>query len=121
MSARNVNAKKARSWGGNKMNNIPWSSSWMPSIKVIESPLAVERKVKYRAVAVVIDQRRPNMKKPIYKRKRFETIKPIAYLLNGNTLIIHPDLMRALEKKMGASLRKSIDDQIRDLFLGSLK
>src|SRR5690349_3890574 len=99
------------------MNTVNWSTSWMPSIKVIESVHAVERKVKHRAVAVVIDKHRPNSKKPIYKLKTFVTIKPVMYMIGGHTLVIHPDLMRALEKKMGEQMKNSIDNQIRGLFL----
>lgn len=90
-------------------------------MKVIESRLCVERKVTRRAVAIVVDVNRPNKVKPIYKMKRFVTEKPTAYLLKDqNTLVAHPDFLRAVQKKMGDQMQKSIDEQIRELFTGKL-
>lgn len=86
---------------------------------MIESRFCVEQKVKHRAVAVVVDKRRPNSKKPIYKMKTFITTKPTAYFLKDkNTLIAHPDFIRAVQKKMGEQMQADIDKQIRNLFLG---
>ena len=109
-----------REWDGRgevvDVKNIPWSTSWT-GIKIIESRFCVERKVKRRAVAVVVDVRRPNKVKPIFKNKTFVTEKPTAYLLkNENALIVHPDLLRAIEKKMGKQMQADIDKQIRNLF-----
>jgi hypothetical protein len=90
-------------------------------MKIIESRFAVERKVKRRAVAIVVDVNRPNKVKPIYKMKTFVTEKPIAYLLKDqNTLIAHPDFLRAVQKKMGEQMQKSIDEQLRDIFTGGI-
>jgi len=84
---------------------IQWTQHYA-GVKIIVSEHAVERKVKYRDVAVVIDARRPNRVKPIYKRKRFETTKPIAYMVKGVGLIIHPDLYKKLQVKIGESVMK---------------
>lgn len=98
------------------MESLHWSSSLM-GVRVIESRLCVERKVKHRAVAVVVDIRRPNKLKPIFKRKTFVTEKPTAYLLkNENTLVAHPDFLRAVQKKMGEQMQANIDKQIRALW-----
>lgn len=97
-----------------------WTTSFR-GLKVIESRFCVEQKIKRRAVAVVVDQRRPNKTKPIYKMKTFITTKPTAYLLKDqNTLVAHPDFLRAVQKKMGEQMQKSIDEQIRNLFYGSI-
>ena len=96
-----------------------WTTSLM-GIKIIESRFCVEQKVKHRAVAVVVDVRRPNKVKPIFKRKIFVTEKPIAYMLkNENTLVAHPDFLRAVEKKMGKQMQADIDKQIRNIFTGA--
>ena len=98
------------------MKNVHWSTSLM-GIKIIESRFCVERKVKHRAVAVVVDVRRPNKVKPIFKKKTFVTEKPTAYFLkNENTLIAHPDFLRVVEKKMGRQMQASIDEQLRNIF-----
>ena len=91
---------------------VPWTQHYVGT-KIIVSNLAVERKVKYRAVAVVVDKRRPNKVKPIFKLKRFETVKPIAYMVKGVGLIVHPDIYRKLQEQMS----KSIRDQERKMFL----
>ena len=90
---------------------VQWTQHYAGT-KIIVSHLAVERKVKYRAVAVVVDVRRPNKVKPIYKVKRFETVKPIAYMVKGVDLIVHPDIYKKLQEQMS----KSILDQKRKLF-----
>ena len=98
------------------MKNIQWSTSLM-GVKIIESRFCVERKVKHRAVAVVVDERRPNKVKPILKNKTIVIEKPTAYMLkNENTLIAHPDFLRAIEKKMGRQMQADIDEQIRNIF-----
>lgn len=103
---------------GETVKNITWQTSLMGT-KIIESRFCVERKVKHRAVAVVVDVRRPNKVKPIFKRKIFVTEKPIAYMLkNENTLIAHPDFLRAIEKKLGKQMQANIDEQIRNAFYG---
>lgn len=93
---------------------VQWTTHYTGT-KVIVSHLAVERKVKWRAVAVVVDQRRPNKVKPIYKLKRFETVKPIAYMVKGVGLIVHPDIYKKLQEHMS----KSILDQERKLFMSA--
>ena len=86
-------------------------------LKIIESRFCVERKVKRRAVAVVVDMRRPNKVKPIFKMRTFVTEKPAMYLLkNENALIVHPDLLRAIEKKMGKQMQADIEKQIKNAF-----
>lgn len=98
------------------MKNINWSTSFI-GIKVIESRLCVEQKVRHRAVAVIVDKKRPNSKKPIYKMKTFITTKPTAYMLKDqNTLVAHPDFLRAVQKKLGEQMKSDIDKQIRDVF-----
>lgn len=96
------------------MNNLNWTTTYR-GLKVITSVHCYDRKVKYRAVAVVVDQRRPNKVKPIFKRKRFETKTPTAYMM-GDTLVCHPDYLAAIQKKMGEQMQKSIEDEIRKLW-----
>lgn len=93
---------------------VQWTQHYAGT-KIIVSDLAVERKVKYRAVAIVVDQRRPNKVKPIYKRKRFETVKPIAYMVKGVGLIVHPDIYKKLQEQMS----KSIMEQERKMFFSA--
>ena len=94
---------------------VQWTQHYAGT-KVIVSDLAVERKVKYRAVAVVVDVRRPNKVKPIYKLKRFETVKPIAYMVKGVGLIVHP----AIYKKLQEQMSNSIKEQERKMFFSML-
>jgi len=93
---------------------VQWTQHYAGT-KIIVSNLAVERKVKYRAVAVVVDVRRPNKVKPIYKVKRFETVKPIAYMVKGVGLIVHPYIYKKLQEQMS----KSILEQERKLFFSA--
>ena len=98
------------------MQNITWKTTWA-GIKIIESRMCVEQKTKRRAVAIVVDKNRPNKVKPIYKMKTFTTTKPTAYLLNRNTLVAHPDFLRAVQEKMGKQMQADIEKQIKDLWL----
>ena len=91
-----------------------WITHYVRTKEIISS-LAVERKVTYRAVAVVVDVRRPNKVKPIYKRKRFETVKPIAYMVKGIGLIVHPDIYKKLQEQMS----NSILEQERKIFFST--
>ncbi len=101
------------------MKTINWTTSFS-GVRIIESQHCVERKVKHRAVAWAVDKNRPNSKKPLYRMKTFVTTKPTAYMLkDSNTLVAHPDFMRAVEKKMGEQMKNSIENQIRDLFSGA--
>ena len=101
----------ASEWGEITMLPVQWSQHYA-GVKIIVSDLAVERKVQYRAVAVVVDKRRPNKVKPIYKRKRFETVKPLIYMVKGVGLIVHPDIYRKIQEQM----TKSIMEQERKMF-----
>lgn len=97
---------------------IGWRTSFM-GLKVIESRMCVERKTARRAVAVVVDRRRPNKQKPIYKLKTFVTEKPVAYLLKDkNTLFAHPDFLRRVQKKMAEQMTAAVDDLARSLMVG---
>jgi len=91
-------------------------SIFSPSTRIIVSKEAVERKVKYRDVAVVVDVRRPNKVKPIYKRKMFVTLKPIAYMVAGVGIVMHPDLYRKLQETMKGNTEKQIVRQ-NELFV----
>ena len=83
--------------------------------RIIVDKYCYTTKVKYRAVAVVVDVRRPNRVKPIYKLKRFETKTPRAYLVKGLGLVVHPDIYEAIQKK----LRDSAIEQERNLFMSA--
>jgi hypothetical protein len=98
---------------GATMLPVQWTQHYA-GMKVIVSDLAVERKVKHRAVAVV-DVRRPNKVKPIYKLKRFETVKPIAYMVKGVGLIVHPTIYKKLQEQMS----NSIKEQERKMFFST--
>ena len=81
--------------------------------RIIVDHYCYTTKVKYRAVAVVVDVRRPNRVKPIYKLKRFETKTPRAHLVEGLGLVVHPEIYAALQKK----LRDSVIEQERSVFM----
>lgn len=95
--------------------SVQWKSHYVGT-KVHVDRNAVERKVTYRAVAVATDQRRPNKVKPLYKRKRFVTEKPLAYMVKGMGLIIHPDLYAKVQAEMAKDIKKRSDEMIASLF-----
>lgn len=72
--------------------------------KIIVDKFCYSEKRIWRAVAVVIDVRRPNRVKPIYKRKLFIERKPLAYLVKGLGLVVHPDIYAAIQRKLGESV-----------------
>lgn len=84
---------------------IQWTQHYVGT-KIIVSQYAYTEKRTWRAVAVVVDQRRPNRVKPIYKRKLFIERKPTAYEVKGVGLIIHPDLYNRLREYMAQSIMK---------------
>jgi hypothetical protein len=102
---------------GETMIPVQWTQQYVGT-KIIVSNLAVEEKVKYRAVAVVVDQRRPNKVKPIYKRKRFVTRKPIAYKVEGVGLIVHSDIYKKLQEQMSQSIMEQERKMFFDAFGG---
>lgn len=89
---------------------IGWTQTYALE-KIIVDPNAYTEKVKYRAVAVVVDVRRPNKVKPIYKTKRFVIRKPRAYRVKGVGLIVHPEIYDWIVRRM----RSSITEQERRL------
>jgi hypothetical protein len=93
--------------------NIVQHFAGMP---IIIDKFAYSEKVTYRAVAVVVDVNRPNRVKPIYKRVRFVKRTPRAYLVKGMGYVMHPDIYRALQKRIGESMRKSVDGMTRSMF-----
>lgn len=81
-------------------------------IKVFTDPNCYTEKRVWRAVAVVVDVRRPNKVKPIYKKKLFITRTPRAYMVKGMGLIAHPDIIRRIQEQMA----QDIDKQMRSYF-----
>lgn len=92
-----------------------WQTYTSPlgGMRIIVDKNCFTTKVTYRAVAVVVDVRRPNKVKPIYKLKRFEKKTPIAYLVKGLGLVVHPSIYAEIQKK----LRDSVIEQERNLFM----
>lgn len=82
-----------------------WQTSTLLSgMKIIVDKFCYSEKRKWRAVAVVIDLRRPNKVKPIYKRKLFIERKPRAYMVQGVGIVMHPEIYAAVQKKMSDSI-----------------
>ena len=48
----------------------------------------------------MVDVRRPNKVKPLYKVKRFVKRRPRAYIVKGIGLVVHPEIYSAIQKKM---------------------
>lgn len=97
------------------MQPISWTQHFAGT-PIIVDKFAYTEKRTWRAVAVVVDKRRPNSKKPIYKKKLFITRTPRAYLVKGVGLIVHPDIYNGLREKMAQSVNKSLDDMTRAMF-----
>jgi len=95
-----------------------WQTSMMPlgGMKIFVDNNCVTEKVTYRAVAVVVDARRPNKVKPIYKLKRFVKRTPRMYMVKGVGIIVHPEIYNALTKK----LSDSVIDNTNKLIMSSL-
>ena len=85
------------------MDSITWKQE-CAGVKVIVDKFAYTEVRKWRAVAVVVDSRRPNRVKPIYKKKLFVTRIPRAYLVKGVGLIVHPDIYRRMQEQMTSSI-----------------
>ncbi len=97
------------------MNSLEWKSTFVVE-KVIVSPHAYTEKVKHRAVAVVVDKRRPNQVKPIYKMKRFVTRTPCAYRVKGVGWIVHPAIHDAIMKQLHNSITEQERRIVADIF-----
>jgi hypothetical protein len=82
---------------------------------IVDKNCYTEKRV-WRAVAVVVDVRRPNRVKPIYKKKLFVTRKPRAYMVKGLGFVMHPDIYAAVQRK----LSDSIIQQERKSFMAAL-
>jgi len=95
-----------------------WQTSMMPlaAMNIFVDKNCVTEKVTYRAVAIVVDVRRPNNVKPIYKVKRFVKRTPRAYKVEGMGIVMHPDIYNALIRKIG----ESVAEQERKLVLSAL-
>ncbi len=72
--------------------------------------------VKRRAVAVVVDARRPNRVKPIYKMKTFRTRIPRAYMVKGVGVIMHPEIYNRLQAQITDSFMKQEREAIASAF-----
>lgn len=83
-----------------------WQTSLYPlgGVKIIVDKFCYTEKRTWRAVAVVIDVRRPNKVKPIYKNKLFIERKPRAYMVKGLGIVMHPDIYAAIQRKMSDSI-----------------
>ncbi len=97
------------------MNSLEWKATFVVE-KVIVSPYACTEKVKHRAVAVVVDKRRPNQVKPIYKMKRFVTGTPCAYRVKGVGWIVHPAIHDAIMKQLHNSITEQERRIVADIF-----
>jgi hypothetical protein len=95
--------------------NITWKQEYA-GVKVIVDKNCFTRTVKYRAVAVVVDVNRPNKVKPIFKRKRFETRTPAAYMVKGVGLLIHPDIYRKVQEKVRDGIRQQEREIVSSIF-----
>jgi hypothetical protein len=93
--------------------NIVQHFAGMP---IIIDKFAYTEKVTYRAVAVVVDKNRPNRVKPMYKQVRFVKRTPRAYLVKGRGYVMHPDIYRALQKRIANTMRKSVDAMTSSFF-----
>jgi len=72
-------------------------------LRIVVDNNCFTRKITYRAVAVVVDVRRPNRVKPIYKQKRFEKIIPRVYKIH-DMIVMHPTIYDAILKQMSRSI-----------------
>lgn len=83
-----------------------WQMSYQSfgGTKIIVDKFCYTEKRTWRAVAVVIDVRRPNKVKPIYKKKLFIERKPRAYMVQGLGLVMHPEIYAAVQRKISESV-----------------
>jgi hypothetical protein len=95
--------------------NIGFTQHFAGTPVIVDKFAYTEKRV-WRAVAVVVDQRRPNKTKPIYKRKLFVTRIPRAYLVKGMGYVMHPDIYNRLQEKIREQATKSVNDMTRSVF-----
>lgn len=94
-----------------------WHTSILPiGEKVFIDKNCFTEKVTYRAVAVVVDIRRPNRVKPIYKVKRFVKRKPAAYFIKGIGFVVHPDIYTAMQRLLADSVEENQRKMIYSAF-----
>ncbi len=88
-------------------------------MKIITSPNCVKVEIKTFGIA---DRRRPNGKKPLYRR--IQKITPTAYLLiHQQTIVCHPSLLVKLKaaiakknRELSNRIQSNLDIQIRNDF-----
>lgn len=97
------------------MNNIGFTQSWTGTKVIVDKNCYTEKRV-WRAVAIVVDVRRPNKVKPLYKKKLFVTRKPAANMVKGVGLIVHPDIYSRIQDKMRGEIIKQNERMIASAF-----
>jgi hypothetical protein len=92
-----------------------WKQELM-GVKIFVDKNCFTEKVKYRAVAVAVDVNRPNKVKPLFKRKRFVTRTPRAYMVKGVGLIVHPEIYQKIQRQMSDSILKQEREALASVF-----
>lgn len=86
----------------------------MPQYKIVVSKFAYEEKTKVVTYGIA-DSRRPNNKKPLYRRKVVRTRKPLIMRM-GDTIVCAPEIEEMIRKQIGLAVEEEHKKMMREYF-----